>query len=79
MTTNYSSSALIEAQSPGIRILLVILFWVWGGIGFLFNTINFFALTGSVGVGTSSYMAATLLLWIGGMLFFRDGCPAGAV
>ncbi|MGY3117909.1 hypothetical protein ACVWXQ_001846 [Bradyrhizobium sp. S3.14.4] len=30
-------------------------------------------LTGSIGVGTSSYLTATCLVWIGGMVLFGIG------
>lgn len=30
-------------------------------------------LTGSVGVGTSAYLTATALIWIGGMVLFGIG------
>jgi hypothetical protein len=73
MATNYTSSALIEAQAPGARIFLTFMFWLWGGIGLLANAISFFGLTGSVGVGTSTYLAAGSLLWIGGMVLFGIG------
>jgi hypothetical protein len=55
------------------RSLLAVLFWFWGGVGLAFNSGTLLGLTGSVGVGTSAYLTATSLIWIGGMLFFGIG------
>ena len=53
--------------------LLTVLFWLWGGLGLFFNAGSLLGLTGSVGVGTSAYLTATSLIWIGGMLLFGIG------
>jgi len=55
------------------RGFLSVLFWLWGTVGLLFNAGALMGLTGSIGVGTSAYLAATSLLWIGGMLLFGIG------
>ncbi|MDA9406508.1 MULTISPECIES: hypothetical protein [unclassified Bradyrhizobium] len=55
------------------RGFLVVLFWFWGGVGLLFNAGTLFGLTGSIGVGTSAYLTATCLVWIGGMVLFGIG------
>jgi hypothetical protein len=55
------------------RGFLSFLFWAWGLFGFLFNAGSLFGLTGSVGVGTSAYLTATSLIWIGGMVLFGFG------
>jgi hypothetical protein len=55
------------------RGFLTILFWLWGLVGLLFNAGSLLGLTGSIGVGTSAYLAATSLIWIGGMLLFGIG------
>lgn len=52
---------------------LAVLFWLWGVVGLLFNAGTLFGLTGSIGVGTSALLAATALIWIGGMLLFGIG------
>ncbi|MET4627591.1 hypothetical protein ABIB83_004614 [Bradyrhizobium sp. I1.8.5] len=52
---------------------LAVLFWLWGVVGFLFNAGTLFGLTGNIGVGTSAYLTATCLVWIGGMLLFGIG------
>lgn len=52
---------------------LAVLFWLWGCIGLLFNAGTLFGLTGSIGVGTSALLAATALIWIGGMVLFGIG------
>ncbi len=51
------------------------LFFIWGAVGLFANFIsagNLFTST-SVGVGTSTYVCAMALIWIGGMLFFGLG------
>ncbi|MCS3449556.1 MULTISPECIES: hypothetical protein [Bradyrhizobium] len=53
--------------------VLAVLFWLWGVVGLLFNAGTLFGLTGSVGVGTSAYLAATCMVWIGGMVLFGIG------
>ncbi|WP_314963429.1 hypothetical protein [Bradyrhizobium cosmicum] len=53
--------------------LLVVLFWLWGIVGLLFNAGTLFGLTGSIGVGTSALLAASALIWIGGMVLFGIG------
>lgn len=55
------------------RGFLAVLFWLWGVIGLLFNAGSLMGLTGSIGVGTSAYLAATSLIWIGGMVLFGIG------
>ncbi|WP_247477282.1 hypothetical protein, partial [Bradyrhizobium sp. 169] len=59
-------------QSTG-RGLLACLFWLWGVFGLLFNAGRLFGLTGSIGVGTSALLAASALIWIGGMVLFGIG------
>lgn len=59
-------------QSSG-RSILAVLFWLWGVAGLLFNASTLFGLTGNVGVGTSAYLTATCLVWIGGMVLFGIG------
>jgi hypothetical protein len=63
----------LRSQQGAGRGLLSFLFWAWGLIGFLFNAGSLFGLTGSVGVGTSAYLTATSLIWIGGMVLFGIG------
>ncbi|UFX41921.1 hypothetical protein HAP47_0021735 [Bradyrhizobium sp. 41S5] len=52
---------------------LAVLFWLWGVVGLLFNAGTLFGLTGNIGVGTSAYLTATCLVWIGGMVLFGIG------
>jgi hypothetical protein len=63
----------LRSQHGGGRGLLTVLFWFWGGVGLLFNAGSLMGLTGSIGVGTSTYLAATALIWIGGMVLFGVG------
>jgi len=44
-----------------------------GLLGLLVNSINYLSLSGSVGVGTSTYVALGLLYWIAGMVLFGVG------
>jgi hypothetical protein len=53
--------------------VLGVFFWIWGIAGLLLNTVNYFALSGSVGVGTSTYVALGFLYWIAGMVLFGVG------
>ena len=39
----------------------------------MFNAGSLLGITGSIGVGTSAYLAATSLIWIGGMMLFGIG------
>jgi hypothetical protein len=48
--------------------LLTVLFWFWGGLGLFYNAGTVFGLTVSIGMGTSTYLTATALVWIGGMV-----------
>lgn len=63
----------LRSRSGAGRGVLSILFWLWGLIGLLFNAESLMGLTGSIGVGTSAYLAATSLIWIGGMMLFGIG------
>jgi hypothetical protein len=51
------------------------MFVVWGGFGLFANLFLGIGslLAPSVGVGTSAYVSAMALVWIGGMLFFGLG------
>ncbi|MCP3412726.1 hypothetical protein NLM16_01275 [Bradyrhizobium brasilense] len=53
--------------------VLAVFFWLWGIVGLLFNAGTLFGLTGNIGVGTSAYLTATCLVWIGGMVLFGIG------
>jgi hypothetical protein len=55
------------------RTVFSVLFWIWGGLGFLVCTGNYLSLSGSVGVGTSTYMTLGFLYWLGGMVLFGLG------
>lgn len=69
----YSKAAQIMAFGSGGRTFCTICFWAWGIGGLVLNTGAYLALSGSVGVGTSTYMALGLLFWIGGMMLFGLG------
>ncbi|MDR3401934.1 MAG: hypothetical protein P4L99_05480 [Chthoniobacter sp.] len=63
----------LRGRAGSGRGFLGLLFWIWGAVGLFFNGGNLLALKGDVGVGTSTYMAAATLVWIGGMIFFGVG------
>ncbi|UPK40123.1 hypothetical protein IVB18_24570 [Bradyrhizobium sp. 186] len=63
----------LRSQQGTGRGLLTSLFWLWGVVGLLFNAGTLFGLTGSIGVGTSALLAASALIWIGGMVLFGIG------
>jgi hypothetical protein len=48
-------------------------FWIWGFGGLLICGLNYHSLSGSVGVGTSTYMALGFLYWLGGTVLFGIG------
>jgi hypothetical protein len=71
--SNWEQTFRIQ-NSPGtVRNFLGLLFWVWGVGGLVGVGGSFAGLVGAVGVGTSSYLSAAGLLWIGGMVLFGMG------
>ena len=56
-----------------MRTFLKAVFWIWGAGGLLICGLNYQSLSGSVGVGTSTYMALGFLYWLGGMVLFGIG------
>jgi hypothetical protein len=69
----WEQSFRLRSHQGAGRGFLTVLFWVWGGMGLFFNAGTLMGLTGSVGVGTSAYLTATALIWIGGMVLFGMG------
>jgi hypothetical protein len=67
---NWEQTFRLRRKASTGRSFLIILFWLWGILGLLFNAGSLLGLTGSIGVGTSAYIAASALVWIGGMIFF---------
>jgi hypothetical protein len=53
--------------------LLAVLFWVWGGLGLIFNLIAVSGLTDTVGIRGPTDLTAACLLWIGGLVLFGLG------
>ena len=56
---------------------LVLCFWVWGFAGFAMVFLQFASTMAKtsegVGVGSSSFLAAIALVWVGGLVFFGLG------
>jgi hypothetical protein len=67
----------IDGSTGGIRLLMGALFWIWGLGGFALVLTDLSELFGKlregVGVGSSSFLAAIGVVWIGGMVFFGLG------
>jgi hypothetical protein len=67
----------INGNLSAIRFLLGLLFWIWGLGGFTLVIVDMLELIGKlkegVGVGSSSFLAAIAVVWIGGMVFFGMG------
>jgi steroid 5-alpha reductase family enzyme len=65
--SNMSTSSSITA----FRVVFIL----WGILGFLVASLSIFGMlsSASVGVGTSAFIAAGMLYWIGGMVFFGVG------
>jgi hypothetical protein len=57
--------------------LLGLLFWIWGFGGFTLVIVDMVELMSKlkegVGVGSSSFLAAIAVVWIGGMVLFGMG------
>jgi hypothetical protein len=67
----------INGSLGGVRFLLGFLFWIWGLGGFTLVIVDMLEVMGKlkegVGVGSSSFLAAIAVVWIGGMVFFGMG------
>ena len=70
---NWERTFRLRSNQSSGRGLLSGLFWLWGLIGLIYNAGTLTGLTGSIGMGTSTYLAATALVWIGGMVRFGFG------
>ena len=71
--TYWEKTFRLRSNPTGSRKFLGVLFWIWGIGGLIYNVGTLASLSGSVGVGTSAYLTATALVWIGGMLLFGIG------
>ena len=67
----------INGSLSGVRFLMGSLFWIWGLAGFALVLIQLTEMMSKlkkgVGVGSSSFLAALAVVWIGGMVFFGLG------
>lgn len=64
----------LDQRTSGARTFLAGLFWLWGLGGMLIIGAEFAVLfTGSVGIGTSGYVTAHCVFWLGGLVFFGIG------
>lgn len=55
------------------RGLCSVIFWFWGLGGLVLIGSEFMSIPSGVGVGTSSYIAAQGVYWLGGMVLFGLG------
>lgn len=62
-----------KIEAPHKAGIIGFLFWAWGLGGLIINVMLFVSAPDRVGVGTSAYITACLLLWIGGMVMFGLG------
>ena len=69
----WAESFRLESAVGGGRGFLTVLFWFWGGAGMVLLGASIGGLTGSIGVGTSAYLTAMCLFWIGGMVLLGIG------
>src|SRR5690349_17136038 len=69
----WEPSFRVSSRAGAGRGFLTVLFWLWGGFGLLSNLFFLVSLGPSVGVGSSSFLSATSLVWIGGMVLFGLG------
>ena len=70
---NWEETFRIQPRSRGGRGARSSIFWLWGLGGLLFIGVEFSSLPSGVGVGTSSYVAAQCVYWLGGMVLFGLG------
>ena len=54
----------------GFRVFATICFWIWAGLDSVSSIGAFIGLGTTISVGTSVDLAASSLMWIGGMVFF---------
>jgi hypothetical protein len=57
----------------GGRGFCSVMFWIWGLGGLIAIGFEFMSIPAGVGVGTSSYIAAQSVYWLGGMVLFGLG------
>jgi len=74
-----NQGAVVSEDDVSGRKFLKLVFWIWGVGGLLICGLNYFSLSGSVGVGTSTYMALGFLYWLGGIVLFGIGALAANV
>jgi hypothetical protein len=63
----------INALTRGGRGFCSVIFWIWGLGGLVLIGSEFASIPSGVGVGTSSYIAAQSVYWLGGMVLFGLG------
>src|ERR1700730_12035039 len=63
----------INAIGRGGRGFCSVMFWIWGLGGLIAIGFEFMSIPAGVGVGTSSYIAAQSVYWLGGMVLFGLG------
>jgi hypothetical protein len=63
----------INAIGRGGRGFCSVIFWIWGIGGLVYIGAEFASMSGSIGVGASSYVCAQCVYWLGGLVLFGLG------
>jgi hypothetical protein len=63
----------INALTRGGRGFCSVIFWMWGFGGLVIIGFEVISIPAGVGFGTSSYIAAQSVYWLGGMVLFGLG------
>jgi hypothetical protein len=71
--SDWEETFRINALPRGGRGFCSVIFWIWGLGGLLLIGSEFVSIPSGVGVGTSSYIAAQSVYWLGGMVLFGLG------
>jgi hypothetical protein len=75
--SDWEETFRINAIGRGARGFCSVIFWIWGLGGLVVVGFEFMSTPTSVGVGTSSYIAAQSIYWLGGMVLFGLGALIG--
>jgi hypothetical protein len=71
--SDWEETFRINAIGRSGRGFCSVTFWIWGLGGLIAIGFEFMSIPAGVGVGTSSYIAAQSVYWLGGMVLFGLG------
>ena len=63
----------IESRGNTARGFCAVVFWLWGLGGLLWIAAEFARMPPGVGVGTSAFVTAECVYWLGGLVLFGIG------